>query len=224
MFGAVYRQVPGGYPGSFLFIDETSDHQSLRPCKVPISRGSTASPCGRTVLQTALTNLPGMRTMPYGREPGGTLAKLRAACRRKEYREPAFMNILRYRLFTAFPAASLAYGAITAASGKTEDARPSEIPYKRCCDHSAAGQRIQYAGRYCRHPTYSPGPQKMHFLHEAVPRKSRQEPNRGAIQNAKNTKSACYRDTASSFYDKTGITGTAGWITGFTGTAAYVKS
>ena len=50
--------------------------------------------------------------------PGGALDKLAKMCKRKEYREPTFMNILRRRLFAAFPDVQFTYGNITNADRK----------------------------------------------------------------------------------------------------------
>ena len=154
--------------------------------------------------------------------PGGALEKLRAACKRKEYREPVFMNILRRRLFAAFPAAAFTYGNITAA-----DRKALGLPKSHANDavaialqgSGAASVTNQENVLYIRQVR-----KKKRSLHEATPRKGRREPNRGAIRNAKNTKSASCQGTTFSLYDKVEANGQIGWITGFTGTAAYVKS
>ena len=65
-------------------------------------------------------------------------------------------------------------------------------------------------------------------LHEMNPRKGRKEPNRTAKRNAKNTKSVTIGRAGNQktfwVYDKVKYNGHVGWISGFTGTSAYIKS
>ena len=164
--------------------------------------------------------------VPEGHKDGKALDKLRRACKHKEYREPTFMNILRKRLFKAFPDAVFTYGNITNA-----DRKRLMLPKDHANDAVAIAMRgfnsfTEADGNYSindigeivfikqvRH--------KKRSLHEANPRKGRKEPNRMAKRNNKNTE----RAKGFRLWDKIITTdGTQGYITGFTGDSAYIVS
>lgn len=149
---------------------------------------------------------------------GAVLDKLRRNCSRKEYREPTFMNILRKRLWKAFPDAVFTYGNITNA-----DRKVLRLPKT----HSNDAVAIALCGTRCRHVEdqelvlYIQQVRcKKRSLHEANPRKGRKEPNREAKRNRKNTP----RMKGFQIYDKVQVkaTGELGYISGFTGISAYV--
>lgn len=108
---------------------------------------------------------------PENHLPGGTLEKLRIACRRKEYREPTFMNILRRRLFEVFPTAAFTYGNITAADRKELSLSKSHandavtIALQGSCAATVSDQEDILYIRQVR--------KKKRSLHEATPRNRR---------------------------------------------------
>ena len=151
-------------------------------------------------------------------QSGAVLDKLKRECRRKEYREPTFMNILRRRLWKAFPEAAFTYGNITNADRKVlglpKTHADDAVAIALCrsgYDGVADLDRVLYI-RQIR--------SKKRSLHEANPRKGRKAPNRTAKRNRKNTPHMNgYR-----IYDKVRIvvSGEEGYISGFTGTSSYV--
>ena len=157
-------------------------------------------------------------------KPGGILYQWMLENKRfsRGYRDMTFMNILRKRLYTAFPDAEFTYGNITAADRKTlglekshaNDAVAVAFPDFRLVDTEKTVHYQQVRGR-------------KRSLHEATARKGRKEPNRTAKRNCKNTVSVtigrkgCRRIFF--VYDKVVYRGQTGWISGFTGQSAYVK-
>ena len=136
--------------------------------------------------------------------------------RQKRYKDATFMNIIRKRLMAEFPEASFTYGNITAADRKTMGLRKS---------HADDALAVSACGREDVHLAVHAGCQyivqarkKKRSLHEANPRKGRKEPNRTAKRNAKNTKTSgsfCLNDCIM-------VYGQIGWISGFSGSMAYV--
>lgn len=150
----------------------------------------------------------------FNHEGGQVLDKLRKACRRKEYREPTFMNILRKRLFRAFPDAGFTYGNITNADRKVlglEKTHANDavavathgLESVTDCDDTVYYRQIR---------------KKKRSLHEATPRKGRKEPNRTAKRNVKNIPSV----GKFHIYDKVEFNGKKAFISGFTGKSAYI--
>ncbi len=146
--------------------------------------------------------------------PGGVLDKLRKANKRKEYREPTFMSILRKRLFTAFPKAVFTYGNITAGDRKLLHIAKS---------HANDAVVVSLQGKDIKHVANLPDTvmikqvrRKKRSLHEANPRKGRKEPNRTAWREPKNT------DCVNGFhkFDTVLFNGQRGYISGFSKTAA----
>lgn len=152
---------------------------------------------------------------PEAHMPGGTLDKLRRACRRKEYREPVFMNILRKRLYKAFPDAAFTYGNITNADRKAlglEKTHANDavaIAAGSCCGSVKDTEETTH---------YKQVRRKKRSLHEANPRKGKKEPNRLAARNNKNVKAEggfCINDCVI-------VNGRHGWIQSFTSGGARV--
>lgn len=150
---------------------------------------------------------------------GGVLDKLRLATKRKEYREPIFMNILRKQLFKAFPDVQFTYGNITSADRMHYGIEKSHA--NDAITVAVAGRRISKLNE--AEPIYiKQVRKKKRSLHEAVPRKGRKEPNRAAKRNCRNVKAV----GNFTLYDTVNIcaTGEVGFISGFTGKAAYVQN
>lgn len=150
-------------------------------------------------------------------EKGEVLDKLRRDCKRKEYREPTFMNILRRRMYAAFPNAGFTYGNVT-----NTDRKVLNLPKTHANDAVAVslmGMGISSVRDLDKTCYFKQVRRKKRSLHEANPRKGRSEPNRTAKRNNKNVKSA----GGFSLYDTVCFGNTRGYITGFSnGSSAYV--
>lgn len=129
------------------------------------------------------------------------------------------MNILRRRLWKAFPAAAFTYGNITNADRKRLGLRKTHANDAiaialRGTDYRSVinDGRVTYI-RQVR--------DKKRSLHEATPRKGRSTPNRMAVRANKNVASV----KGFGLHDKIRTrSGRVGYISGFTGTSAYVQS
>ena len=151
-------------------------------------------------------------------EPGGILYKWMVEGKEisRGLRDATFMNILRKRLFMEFPEAKFTYGNITAANRKLLHVGKS------------AGLGIKSIQNTGHTDYYIQRRKRKRSLHEATPRKGRKEPNRLAVRNRKNvmecTVRTRYKDPVTG--KKTVVMRTFhllyGWISGFTGTSAYV--
>ncbi|MCH4170837.1 MAG: RNA-guided endonuclease IscB [Lactobacillus sp.] len=118
-------------------------------------------------------------------QPGGKLYDLQA----KKFQShcslkgATFMNILRRRLFTAFPEASFQYGAQTTLDRAKLDLKKS---------HYNDAVTISGIQRITKQPTavvmFHQFRKKKRSLHEATARKGRKVPNITSKRNAKNTK------------------------------------
>ena len=147
--------------------------------------------------------------------PDQILGKLAKQCKRKEYREPTFMNILRRRLFEAFPNATFTYGNITNADRKILG-----------LEKTHANDAVAIASHGCRKVKdcedtvyFRQVHKKKRSLHEAIPRKGRSKPNRDAVRSVKNV--PCSKGFH--LYDKVvDPLGRVGYISGFTGQSAYL--
>ena len=164
---------------------------------------------------------------PENHLPNGVLEKLRLVVKRKEYREPTFMNILRRRMFDAFPGAEFTYGNITSADrqflglDKTHANDAVAIAmHKGILNDEVNKTNLVDVDKVVRIKQVR---KKKRSLHEATPRKGRKEPNRMAVRNSKNTKQVFYKDNTYHLYDKVLVDGQTGYISGFTGNAAYVQ-
>lgn len=151
---------------------------------------------------------------------GKVLDELRKACREKSYRELTFMNILRHRLFQAFPNANFTYGNITNADrkilglSKTHGNDAIAIALLNTGINHVKLPKVKMYIKQIR--------AKKRSLHEANARKGRKEPNRTSKRNSKNTPSVgkfqLYDEVYIPEIDKTGF------ISGFAGKSAYVKT
>ena len=132
----------------------------------------------------------------------------------RQYKEPPFMNTLRRKIFAKYPDAAITYGSETTPKRK-----------EKGLDKTHYNDAIIISGVQ----TISENPDEWLFirqfrkkkrsLHEGTPRKGRKEPNRTQKRNSKNT--PYYRGYH--LNDKVRVLGKTGYISGFTGGAAYVK-
>ncbi|WP_236700828.1 RNA-guided endonuclease IscB, partial [Agrilactobacillus composti] len=152
-------------------------------------------------------------------QPGGKLYVLQAKQfqSHRSLKGATFMNILRRRLFTAFPAASFQYGAQT-----TLDRAKLDLPKA----HYNDAVTISGIQNIVQQPTavvmFHQFRKKKRSLHEATARKGRKTPNRVSKRNAKNTKAV------SGFHLNDYVqlpNSQRGYISGFSGkTTCYVKA
>jgi len=159
-------------------------------------------------------------------QEGGTLDKLRKIAEKQKsgargLRDATMMNIVAKRLKAAFPAAYYTYGNITKA-----DREMMHLEKSHANDAVAIAKHldIRFFGdctvNDCGYTTlYKQVRKKKRSRHESHPVKGRKTPNREAKRHAKNTK----RVGDFALYDKVQIANQFGWISGFTGNAAYVQ-
>lgn len=158
----------------------------------------------------------------------GALDKLRKTLKRKEYREPTFMNILRRRLFKAFPNAVFTYGNITSADrkflglDKTHANDAVAVALHQGIVNNTVTKNVLTDTDEVVHVKQVR--KKKRSLHEATPRKGRKEPNRTAKRNGKNTKKVSYKGKMYCLYDKVLVDGKIGYITGFSHNNVYIQS
>ena len=135
----------------------------------------------------------------------------------KNLKGATFMNILRRRLWTAFPNAHFQYGAWTTVQRKHLQL------FKAHFNDAVA---ISGVKRIKTKPTsvimFKQFRKKKRSLHEANPRKGRKMPNCRAIRNAKNTKAK--KGFFLNDYVKFNNSKIKGYISGFTGSSAYIKN
>ena len=159
-------------------------------------------------------------------KPGGILYKwmIEGKTMKRGYRDETFMNILRLRLFEAFPRAHFTYGNITAANRKRLN-----LPKTHANDAVAIAVQDGdiIAGQDIPTVYYNQVRKKKRSLHEANPRKGKDEPNRNATRNNKNIKSVTITKGkyTKTFHlnDKVKVFGIIGWISGFSEKTAYIK-
>ena len=159
---------------------------------------------------------------------GGKLDKIMKKNRKnvRGMRDMTFMNILRRRIWDAFPDAEYTYGNITNA-----DRKWLGLPKTHANDAVAVAMHewIQLTGSRTvtdipYTTVYREVRKKKRSLHEMNPRKGRSKPNTGAVRNSKNTKSVTNRSGTFCLYDKVQYGDRIGWITGFSGkNTAYIK-
>ena len=147
------------------------------------------------------------------------LDKLRKTNKRKEYREPVFMNIVSKRLRTAFPKAHFTYGNIT-----NVDRKCLGLPKTHANDAIAIGIGDKYDKIINTDNTvyFKQIRKKKRSLHEANPRKGRNSPNHEAKRNCKNVKSVTVKKKTYSLYDKVLFNEQIGYISGFARKSAYI--
>ena len=159
---------------------------------------------------------------------GGKLDKIMKKNRKnvRGMRDMTFMNILRRRIWDAFPDAEYTYGNITNA-----DRKWLGLPKTHANDAVVVAMHdyIQITGSrtvtdILYTTVYREVRKKKRSLHEMNPRKGRSKPNTGAVRNSKNTKSVTNRSGTFCLYDKVQYGDRIGWITGFSGkNTAYIK-
>lgn len=132
------------------------------------------------------------------------------------YRDATTMNVLRRRMWAAFPDAKFTYGNITAADRKrlhlTKSHGNDAVAIAlRDTDYKSVENTNLTVYRQVR--------RKKRSLHEANPRKGRKEPNRSAKRNNKNVVSV----DDFHLWDAVYANGQKGYLCGFTGKSAYIK-
>ena len=158
---------------------------------------------------------------------GGVLDAIRKAEAKniRGMRDMTLMNIVAYRLMDYYKEASFTFGNITNADRK-------ELKMGKSHTNDAVAialhSDILYGNVEINDTEttiyYKQVRKKKRSLHEATPRKGRKLPNREAKRNNKNTKEVVSKGKKYSLYDKVVYNEQNGWITGFTGTSAYVQT
>ncbi|NCI20703.1 Paclitaxel/taxanoid biosynthesis susceptibility protein TS1 [Clostridium botulinum] len=131
----------------------------------------------------------------------------------KQYKETAFMNILRNQVFHMLNC-NITYGNITTVDRKALDLEKAHY------NDAVAISGIKTIKKDTNSIFYiKQFRKKKRSLHEATPRKGRKEPNKTQKRNSKNTK------TSNGFYlnDKVRAFNKIGFISGFTTGGAYIK-
>jgi len=132
-----------------------------------------------------------------------------------QYKEPPFMNSLRIRIFSKYPAAKITYGSIT--KPKRKGLGLEKTHYNDAIAISDIKEIKENDNEYLKIVQFR---KKKRSLHESIPRKGRKTKNTAQKRNSKNTKAI------GKWYlnDKVLYNGQMGYITGFTGkTACYIK-
>ena len=155
---------------------------------------------------------------PLAHKPGGILHKWKEE--KKEFtrglRDATFMNILRKRLFYAFPSASFTYGNITAVDRKRLLLEKSHA--NDAVAISLFKKDIEHIEDHCKTTFYRQVRKTNRALHEANPRKGRKEPNRTAKRNERNVRER----QGFRLWDSVLVDGKIGYISGFSGSSAYI--
>lgn len=151
-------------------------------------------------------------------QPGGVLYKWYQAKKKvtKSLKGATFMNILRRRLWRAFPDAEFQYGAQTTL-------QRADLGLDK--SHFNDAVTISGIQKITEKPTsvvmFKQFRKKKRSLHEATARKGRKEPNRISKRNAKNTKFA--KGFWLNDYARIKNSRKKGCISGFTGSSCYLK-
>ena len=148
-------------------------------------------------------------------QKGGMLYKWQEQHKKvMQYKEPPFMNTLRRRIFAKYPDAAITYGSET--TPKRKEKGLDKTHYNDAIIISGVQTISENPDEWLLIRQFR---KKKRSLHEGTPRKGRKEPNRTQKRNSKNT--PYYRG----YYlnDKVRVLGKTGYISGFTGGAAYVK-
>ena len=133
----------------------------------------------------------------------------------KQYKEPPFMNILRCRTFSKYPDAKITYGSET--TPRRKELGLEKTHYNDAIVISGIDSIKENSAGYFYLKQFR---KKKRSLHESVARKGRKQPNITQKRNAKNTKSVkgWYLNDCVRYGDD------IGWICGFTGLSAYVRT
>lgn len=151
-------------------------------------------------------------------QSGGVLYKWYQAKKKvtKSLKGATFMNILRRRLWRAFPDAEFQYGAQTTL-------QRADLGLDK--SHFNDAVTISGIQKITEKPTsvvmFKQFRKKKRSLHEATARKGRKEPNRTSKRNAKNTKFA--KGFWLNDYVRIKNSRKKGFISGFTGSSCYLK-
>ena len=178
----------------------------------------TAGSRGATDNQKYLASVCNACHTAAAHRPGGKLHQwmLEAKEFTRGLRDATFMNILRRRLFTKYPEAVFTYGNITAADRKRLLLDKSHA--NDAVAISLFGKDVPSVKGTCQTLHYRQVRRYKRSLHEANPRKGRKAPNTKAVRNAKNTSEV----KGFHLWDTVKAGGKKLYITGFTGTAAYL--
>jgi hypothetical protein len=126
----------------------------------------------------------------------------------KQYKDPAFMNIVRKRIYQLYPSARITYGSET--SPKRKELGLDKTHYNDAITISGIG----FINENCHHHFYyKQFRKKKRSLHESIPRKGRNEKNVTQKRNNKNVK---YRN-GTYLNDKVLFENKSGWVYGFSG-------
>lgn len=152
-------------------------------------------------------------------QPGGILYQWyqRKKHVTKNLKGATFMNILRRRLWAAFPNAHFQYGAWT-----TIQRKHLQLFKAHFNDAIAISSIKNIKAKPTSVVMFKQFRKKKRSLHEANPRKGRKTPNRTAKRNAKNIKAK--KGFFLNDYVKFNNSKLKGYISGFTGSSAYVKN
>lgn len=149
-------------------------------------------------------------------KPGGILYNwMKEHKKVKQYKEPAFMNVLRLRTFTRYSEAEITYGSET--SPRRKELGLEKTHYNDAIAITGVESVKENLCEWFRIKQFR---KKKRSLHEAIPRKGRKLPNTTQKRNAKNTKE--FRGWY--LNDEIVYQGEHGWISGFTGTSTYVQN
>ena len=148
-------------------------------------------------------------------QPGGILYRWQAQHKQvKQYKEPAFMNTLRRRMFDRYPGAHFTYGSVTTPSRKALGLEKSHVNDAIAITGTDSLVHVPQAPLIILQVRT-----KKRSLHEATPRKGRKEKNRTQKREAKNTPSK----NGFHLSDRVRACGKTGYITGFTGSNVYIR-
>ena len=149
-------------------------------------------------------------------KPGGILyGWMKEHKKVKQYKEPAFMNVLRLRTFERYPRAEITYGSET--SPRRKELSLEKTHYNDAIAIAGVESVKENPCEWFRIKQFR---KKKRSLHEAIPRKGKKAPNVTQKRNSKNTKEV------RGWYlnDEVAYLGEHGWISGFTGISAYVQN
>lgn len=149
-------------------------------------------------------------------KPGGILYNwMKERKKVRQYKEPPFMNVLRLRTLARYPEAEIIYGSET--SPRRKELGLEKTHYNDAIAITGAESVTENPCGWFRIKQFR---KKKRSLHEAIPRKGRKTPNTLQKRNAKNTKEV----RGWHLNDEIVYRGEHGWISGFTGTSAYVQN
>lgn len=153
---------------------------------------------------------------PENHKKGGILYEWQEQHKKvRQYKEPPFMNVLRKRIFVRYPNAIITYGSET--TPKRKEMGLDKTHYNDAIVISGVNNINENDKEWLLIKQFR---KKKRSLHEATARKGRKLPNREQKRNNKNT------PYCKGFYlnDKVSVMGQDGYITGFSGSSAYIKN